>query len=90
MATVYLPRFDPEDFEAAKAKLGSDMPDTYEKWRDLILNRSHHIRVSGDEPVTVKIYPDELPVMLLTYGRHGVLNALDMLAATKGEGGHRD
>lgn len=67
MITVYLPVFKKEEFETFKGVLGPDCPNTYDDWRDLVLDRAKMIARDGDVSVAITIHPDEFSVWLAAH-----------------------
>jgi hypothetical protein len=61
MVPSFLPWIEPDDYEAFKRLMpdNPDIPDTYDKWRDLTLEEIAEQRAMGFAVETVVVYPFE-------------------------------
>jgi hypothetical protein len=91
MHTVYQPSILKEEFEAFRALLGPDVPNTYDEWLKLAEDDAKEHAGSGDVAVrAVTIHPDEFSAWIATHRDQSNVEALNAIALVKGLRGDRE
>jgi hypothetical protein len=83
MVDVFTPIIRPEEYEAFRAILDNEIPDTYNEWRDLILDRGNKMIADGERPIGIDVNPHEFAAWLPTRWDQRTANGLFAFAQFK-------
>ena len=86
MATVYLARINPSDYEMIRGILNSDLPNAYEEWLRFQEKGEIASTRRGDVVGHIKIDPDELARYCGSHGGHRSRHGLLHFVMKKSEG----
>lgn len=84
MATFFLAKVRPQNYEALRRVLQQHVPDTYDKWEYLQAKRMADVQGSGDIAQEVEIDPDEFARHCDATGVTRNMESLDQFVYEKG------
>jgi hypothetical protein len=70
MATVYLARINPSDYEMVRGIINDDLPNPYEAWLNFLANGEGDLRRQGHTVSHIPIEPAELARYCGMHGGH--------------------
>jgi hypothetical protein len=86
MATLFVPQIAEQDYESIRRLLNRDIPDTYDKWLNLIFECVTNNQATGHISETIDIDPNEFGRYLRATGAEANLQGLRNFAFQKGTG----